>query len=69
MIKLHFACLIVGSLTQAIRNFAKSLETWLKSAMTDVPEEMVKTKVQRTTNLICLKETTVKTFISKKFLK
>lgn len=34
-----------GSLTQAIRNFAKSLENWLKSAMHFVPEEMVKTKV------------------------
>ncbi|XP_067677325.1 DNA-binding protein RFX2-like isoform X9 [Haliotis asinina] len=36
---------IPSSLTQAIRNFAKSLENWLKSAMVDVPEEMVKTKV------------------------
>lgn len=37
--------MISGSLTQAIRNFAKSLENWLKSAMVDVPEDMVKTKV------------------------
>ncbi|XP_071117556.1 DNA-binding protein RFX2-like isoform X2 [Haliotis cracherodii] len=36
---------IPSSLTQAIRNFAKSLENWLKSAMVDVPEDMVKTKV------------------------
>lgn len=36
---------IPSSLTQAIRNFAKSLENWLKGAMTGVPEEMVKTKV------------------------
>ena len=36
---------LAGSLTQAIRNFAKSLENWLKGAMTGVPEEMVKTKV------------------------
>ncbi|KAL5016555.1 hypothetical protein ScPMuIL_006144 [Solemya velum] len=36
---------IPSSLTQAIRNFAKSLENWLKSAMQFVPEEMVKTKV------------------------
>jgi len=36
---------IAGSLTQAIRNFAKSLENWLKGAMTTVPEEMQKTKV------------------------
>lgn len=34
-----------GSLTQAIRNFAKSLENWLKGAMHGVPDEMVKTKV------------------------
>ncbi|XP_035826803.1 DNA-binding protein RFX2 [Aplysia californica] len=34
-----------SSLTQAIRNFAKSLEGWLKSAMQNVPEEMVKTKL------------------------
>lgn len=39
-------CLCKGSLTQAIRNFAKSLENWLKGAMTGVPEEMVKTKVR-----------------------
>ncbi|XP_013412050.1 DNA-binding protein RFX2 isoform X3 [Lingula anatina] len=36
---------IPGSLTQAIRNFAKSLEGWLKSSMQGVPEEMVKAKV------------------------
>ncbi|KAK3599827.1 hypothetical protein CHS0354_022394 [Potamilus streckersoni] len=36
---------IPSSLTQAIRNFAKSLENWLKGAMTGVPEEMVKTKL------------------------
>ena len=34
-----------GSLTQAIRNFAKSLEGWLKNAMQNVPEDMVRTKV------------------------
>jgi regulatory factor X 1/2/3 len=34
-----------GTLTQAIRNFAKSLEGWLKSSMMGVPEEMLKTKV------------------------
>ena len=38
--------LLVGSLTQAIRNFAKSLEGWLKGAMTGVPDEIVKTKVR-----------------------
>lgn len=36
---------IPSSLTQAIRNFAKSLENWLKGSMTGVPEEMIKTKV------------------------
>ncbi|KAK3090908.1 hypothetical protein FSP39_015635 [Pinctada imbricata] len=36
---------IPSSLTQAIRNFAKSLENWLKGAMTGVPEGMIKTKV------------------------
>ncbi|XP_059172027.1 DNA-binding protein RFX2-like isoform X4 [Physella acuta] len=36
---------IPSSLTQAIRNFAKSLEGWLKNAMQNVPEEMVKTKL------------------------
>lgn len=36
---------IPSSLTQAIRNFAKSLENWLKGAMTNVPEEMMKTKL------------------------
>ena len=39
---MHFS----GSLTQAIRNFAKSLEGWLKSAMEGVPQEMVKTKAR-----------------------
>ncbi|XP_052774823.1 DNA-binding protein RFX2-like isoform X3 [Mya arenaria] len=36
---------IPSSLTQAIRNFAKSLENWLKSSMGNVPEEMVQTKL------------------------
>lgn len=34
-----------GTLTQAIRNFAKSLENWLTSAMCDFPQETVRTKV------------------------
>lgn len=34
-----------GSLTQAIRNFAKTLEGWLKNATAGLPEELVKTKV------------------------
>ncbi|XP_064605330.1 transcription factor RFX3-like isoform X2 [Liolophura sinensis] len=36
---------IPSSLTQAIRNFAKSLENWLKGAMQGVTDEMVKTKI------------------------
>lgn len=34
-----------GALTQAIRNFAKSLENWLTGAMMNIPEEMVRIKV------------------------
>ena len=40
-----FTFISIGSLTQAIRNFAKSLEGWLKNAMQNVPEEMFRTKV------------------------
>ncbi|XP_075062687.1 MHC class II regulatory factor RFX1 isoform X4 [Mixophyes fleayi] len=36
---------IPSALTQAIRNFAKSLESWLTSAMMNIPEEMVRVKV------------------------
>ncbi|GAA6220198.1 MHC class II regulatory factor RFX1 isoform X3 [Lates japonicus] len=36
---------IPSALTQAIRNFAKSLENWLTGAMMNIPEEMVRTKV------------------------
>ncbi|XP_038640575.1 MHC class II regulatory factor RFX1a isoform X8 [Scyliorhinus canicula] len=36
---------IPSALTQAIRNFAKSLESWLTNAMMNVPEEMVRVKV------------------------
>lgn len=36
---------IPSSLTQNIRNFAKSLEGWLKKSMAGVPDEMIKTKV------------------------
>ena len=37
--------MLTGSLTQAIRNFAKSLEGWLKNALVGVPEEMSKAKL------------------------
>ncbi|XP_023663982.1 transcription factor RFX3 isoform X2 [Paramormyrops kingsleyae] len=36
---------IPSALTQAIRNFAKSLEGWLNNAMSAVPQKMVQTKV------------------------
>ena len=36
---------IPSSLTQAIRNFAKSLESWLYSAMLGCPQELVTIKV------------------------
>uniref|UniRef100_T1JBB3 RFX-type winged-helix domain-containing protein n=1 Tax=Strigamia maritima TaxID=126957 RepID=T1JBB3_STRMM len=36
---------IPSSLTQAIRNFAKSLEGWLTSSMSSTPDEMVKIKI------------------------
>ncbi|XP_061557104.1 MHC class II regulatory factor RFX1a isoform X4 [Phycodurus eques] len=37
---------IPSALTQAIRNFAKSLESWLTNAMMNIPEEMVRIKEQ-----------------------
>lgn len=40
-----FPLLLPGALTQAIRNFAKSLESWLTNAMMNIPEEMVRIKV------------------------
>ncbi|XP_063077089.1 MHC class II regulatory factor RFX1-like [Engraulis encrasicolus] len=36
---------IPSALTQAIRNYAKSLDSWLTNAMVSVPEEMVRIKV------------------------
>uniref|UniRef100_A0AAR2IQ88 DNA-binding protein RFX2 n=1 Tax=Pygocentrus nattereri TaxID=42514 RepID=A0AAR2IQ88_PYGNA len=35
---------VPSTLTQAIRNFAKSLESWLTSAMSNFPQEIVRTK-------------------------
>lgn len=40
-----YVLLPLGALTQAIRNFAKSLESWLTNAMMNIPEEMVRIKV------------------------
>jgi len=37
--------LCTGTLTQAIRNFSKGLESWLISAMQGCPEEMISIKV------------------------
>ncbi|KAF4082373.1 hypothetical protein AMELA_G00150810 [Ameiurus melas] len=36
---------IPSALTQAIRNFAKSLEGWLTNAMSTIPQKMIQTKV------------------------
>uniref|UniRef100_A0A672UH35 Transcription factor RFX3 n=1 Tax=Strigops habroptila TaxID=2489341 RepID=A0A672UH35_STRHB len=36
---------IPSALTQAIRNFAKSLEGWLSTAMNNIPQRMIQTKV------------------------
>ncbi|KAJ8270450.1 hypothetical protein GJAV_G00114830 [Gymnothorax javanicus] len=36
---------VPSTLTQAIRNFAKSLESWLATAMSNFPQEIVRTKV------------------------
>ncbi|XP_069620209.1 transcription factor RFX3 isoform X1 [Ranitomeya imitator] len=36
---------IPSALTQAVRNFAKSLEGWLSSAMSNIPQRMVQIKV------------------------
>ncbi|KAL7976124.1 hypothetical protein Chor_008372, partial [Crotalus horridus] len=35
----------IGTLTQAIRNFAKSLESWLMGAMSEFPQPVVQSKV------------------------
>lgn len=42
---MYFFNFYTGALTQAIRNFAKSLESWLTNAMMNIPEEMVRVKV------------------------
>nr|XP_021137012.1 DNA-binding protein RFX2 [Columba livia] len=39
------ADIFAGTLTQAIRNFAKSLEGWLMNAMSEFPPQIVQTKV------------------------
>lgn len=36
---------IPSSLTQAIRNFAKNLENWLRSAMAGCPDKIVEIKI------------------------
>ncbi|NXC91238.1 RFX2 protein, partial [Cercotrichas coryphoeus] len=38
---------VPSTLTQAIRNFAKSLEGWLMNAMSEFPPQVVQTKVSR----------------------
>lgn len=42
--------LFSGALTQAIRNFAKSLEGWLSNAMNAIPQPMIQTKVEEVTS-------------------
>lgn len=44
----HFFYILsfLGALTQAIRNFAKSLEGWLSNAMNNIPQRMIQTKVK-----------------------
>jgi len=37
----------LGSLTQTIRNFAKSLEGWLRSALAGAPDIILKIKVNK----------------------
>ena len=45
VILLHlFVCLFIFSLTEEIRTFAASLPGWLKTALKDLPELLVKTK-------------------------
>lgn len=41
-----------GTLTQAIRNFAKSLEGWLTNAMSNFPQEIIRTKVGGVSSLL-----------------
>ena len=45
MCSYHFPVPCLGSLTQAIRNFAKSLESWLRNSMGGCCNIMVETKV------------------------
>jgi hypothetical protein len=35
----------LGSLTSAIRNYAKCLESWLMGSLVDIPQKMVDLKV------------------------
>ncbi len=48
----HILIISPGALTQAIRNFAKSLESWLTNAMMNIPEEMVRVKVSDRSKLL-----------------
>lgn len=54
-IHLIYICfLFLGSLTQAIRNFAKGLESWLSAAMAGCPSDMVDIKVRISLTLFTL---------------
>jgi len=35
---------VIGQLTQAIRNFAKNLEGWLKNAVVGAPDDIIRIK-------------------------
>ena len=47
---------IPGTLTQAIRNFAKGLENWLVAAMNGCPEEIIVVKVLTLINSVLISE-------------
>ena len=40
----HHVTGFLGQLTQAIRNFAKNLEGWLKNALVGAPEDVMRIK-------------------------
>lgn len=42
----YLVILFIGSLTHAIRNFAKGLESSLRSAISGIPEAMINVKVR-----------------------
>lgn len=53
-----------GALTQAIRNFAKSLEGWLTNAMSTIPQKMIQTKVDQHCSLLLFTQTPCTQFLA-----